>query len=992
MTDEIKNTTPLWWEIQNLPTELIRELRRRKNTNNVGMSIPSPYANVTFDFQNNYKKYKGPMTSWVRVFSNSTGKPLNILTPPSEYLIRKNDSSFSSLGGYDGFILRGGDGFYDAFGYDNNSGLKDKNAIIGYQANGLPHYLNGNVGQFRYETKFDSNFPQNNSVPRILPPPGVTSVTIKQSKEFLTYATVKFKCYSLAQLEYLTPFFLNPGINLFVEFGWNLFNQKSLINLSDPNDCWKIISKPQTALELALDSNGNYGCVTGIITSYKFGTTDGFAYDCDVEMTSRQGLYAGMKTDNIVITDLKKDTQNDFDSNVFLNLKNFCKIYLPSINDVIRTDSNFYDYIVKNFELISDKYSESNKSKEDAKANAESIKLPISNTQPSSTDKNQINKNFYDGKPEDRVFTGRRTDVYKKSKSCVKEVGTFTSSEAGDVYREIPGLVGLKVIEYKLDDKTKQISFFDENDFDAQDNNDEVWLQLGFVFEMFNLFMSNGVERFKIDINNIVINAHPNLMSLNKDFLIPNPVSPKINKGRTLGIDPKTKKPTGYLKNDASLSDKNKYLNLKADLNLNDPKEYTIEEVISLAGKVKFNNKRVESIFEKQRKKEPLTAEDGLLLSSYITRKKFKTAFYERDNIDTLINYLYYKNNDFGSAAFPFVDKEKTVGSIKYKPYYYGYFKNLLISKTKLIDIVTDSNTNNYKDTLRKLLEFINSSVDNFWKLEIVDNPDGGLSIVDKNGVGIFDEIYMFDIGGGNNVIRSINFDVNTSNEQAINVLFGGSVDKNLTTQLKEQISNANNQTDIQAIYSRLTTEPPLRFVDRMDKFELENFLKNQSGSINTTVAPGTPSGLVNDNNDIAYLQTYGRKHDVLTMQVKFGTCDDTNVNSEPNDSLNIKFLNWPESMRGMLRSILTDGDIYNNVKYSGVADNFQLTVVFDGMFGFRNLQCFAISNLPKPYVPGSVIFQVLEVEHSIESGKWITSVTALIRSVGGKNYKYIPV
>ena len=99
-----------------------------------------------------------------------------------------------------------------------------------------------------------------------------------------------------------------------------------------------------------------------------------------------------------------------------------------------------------------------------------------------------------------------------------------------------------------------------------------------------------------------------------------------------------------------------------------------------------------------------------------------------------------------------------------------------------------------------------------------------------------------------------------------------------------------------------------------------------------------------------------------MTMRVKYAIPD---TPAEASELDNIKYLNWPPNMKGMLRAILTDGDMHNNVKYSGVADNFQVTVVFDGMFGFRNLQCFAISNLPKPYVPGNVIFQILEVEHS---------------------------
>lgn len=89
----------------------------------------------------------------------------------------------------------------------------------------------------------------------------------------------------------------------------------------------------------------------------------------------------------------------------------------------------------------------------------------------------------------------------------------------------------------------------DKTDFDSKDGSTEVWLQLDFVFEMINLFMSNKfTNQFKIDISDVIINAHPNLISCDKDVLIPNPVSPKVNIGT-----PKSKSGKGgYLKGDSA--------------------------------------------------------------------------------------------------------------------------------------------------------------------------------------------------------------------------------------------------------------------------------------------------------------------------------------------------------------------------------------------------------------------------------------------------------
>jgi len=136
---EISNTAPLWWELQNIPTQVVRELRRRSNSQNIGMSVPVPYIPTsTFNFESNYNSYKGPMTAWVRAFSNSTGKSINGMVPHSSYLDR-----YYVPVDYDGFILKGGDGFYDAFGYDPKLGFNQTNAIIGYQADGKPHFIDG---------------------------------------------------------------------------------------------------------------------------------------------------------------------------------------------------------------------------------------------------------------------------------------------------------------------------------------------------------------------------------------------------------------------------------------------------------------------------------------------------------------------------------------------------------------------------------------------------------------------------------------------------------------------------------------------------------------------------------------------------------------------------------------------------------------------------------------------------------------------------------
>jgi len=1040
---EITDTTPLWWEIQNIPTEVVRELRRRSNTNNIGMNIPTPFTNTTFDFENNFKNYKGPMSPWVRVFSNGTGKSINGMVPRSDYL-----DKFYVPVDYDGFILKGGDGFFDAFGYDAAIGFKQTNAIIGYQADGRPHYIDGLYRtQTSYSTRQNAAFPQNNEIASVVPPPGIISVSVKQSKDLLTYASFKFKCYGVAQLEYLTPFFFTAGINVFLEFGWNLFNQKSLLNLADLKQCWEVVYKPQTALDRANKSNGNYGCVSGIISKYSFTTTDGFTYDCNVDLISRQGMFAGMRTDNSVkisTTDNKVADQNDIE---FLDLRTFIKNYLPSINQVIIDKVNFLKYIQDKIGVFKE-----DKSQKDANANAQTLANPASRGQqttnldpnrsgtraaaaaavgprvttplnpnipapPSRADaasaaaaslsvnSNKINVNnviknnktlFYGGKSEDRVFVGRSEEYYRLKK---KPDGKSDVINYGSV---------------KPDKQTyTQLSFVDDTtDFDSKDGASEVWMQLDFVFELANLFMANAnTKQFLIDISDVVISGHPNLISCDKSVLIPNPVSPKINRGSPYKQGNSN---SGFLKNDNQSPDGNAFLSQLQDITVprNTLLEARYKKAVDSGDLVDFYHS--------------LTPEDSFYFASNAAKKAFKTSGRYRDNLDVIINYLHYHSANFkgNTASFPFAEDMTIIrknifgqpNKIVYKKYYYGYLKHIYISKTKLIEIVQSNETKNYKQFINAILNTVNESVDDFWKFDIVEGKDENgksiLSIIDKN-TSNFDElrkVYMFELGRTNNVIKSINFDVSLTNEQAIQVQFGGQNSENLKTKLTEQITNIQNKDQLNATLNDLKNLPFLRFVDRMDKFQLGLMISQQSGSIAAanTLVPGATSGIEDDNTAIADLQSYGSKEKsgvlcITTKQVSENYVGGYKSGPESvkfkelvDDTRNLKnhkFLCLPSDMKGKLTQMLNDNDFKNNgAKYSGVADNFAVTIKFDGIFSFRNMQVFAISNLPKPYVPGNIIFQILEVDHEISNGKWETSVNALVRCIGGSKLEYFIV
>lgn len=1054
--EEINNTTLAWWDLQSIQTPLIRELRRRANANNIGMSMPQPFTNATFNFEKAYDEtnpYKGPMTPWVRVFSNGKGIPVNQMVPTSAYLYK----NFKPVD-YNGFILKGGDGFYDAFGYDTKTGLQQTNAIIGYEAGGQPHFIDTKYRtQFNYSSPADARFPQNNQVPSIVPPPGVKSVNVKLNKQYLTYASVSFKCFGLAQLEYLIPFFLTPGINIFIEFGWNLFNQKSLLDLNNIPECWEIIEKPNTIFNRANISNGNYGCVSGLITNYKFNTTDGFVYDCTMDITARQGPFAGMRTDNNSLTynPPGESNPNGFDTE-YMDLRTFFRLYLPLINEVLEQPqtvdpetntckANFLNYVSDKINNVKD-----TKSTKDAKANAQQTELPKTNI-PKVINKVVKNSNsslFYGGKPEDRVFIGRLEKVYNKKNTIA------------------PG----EIINYEEESfksqKFDQYSFLDnKTDFDVGEGATEVWMQLDFVFELVNIFMSNSkTKQFAIDISDVVINAHPNLISCDQNVLIPNPSAPKINKAARNG---------GFLKEKDTNPDNNAFISQQADYSV--PPNPALE--------IRFKQAEAEGKLKEFYKS--LTPTESIYLACEAARKTFRTDGILRDNLDVVINYLYYNSinkNAKRSAAFPFADDLTEGSEVKYKSFYYGYLKHIYISKTKLIQIVNSEETKNYDQFINAILNTLNSATENFWKFDIVEgsNKEGKsvLSIVDKNisNFDVLKEVYTFELGGPKNVIKSIDFNVSLTNEHTINALYGrqntsiynapiitagqnsstyntsgantgqnsGGGTRTITyypldtegAPITMQIPDLNAPSDAKsssntsdpsksqsrAVRTSTNNVPFVKFIDRMDEYQYGLLSKKTDDSLpSQSSTPGTILAIENKNNAIESLQKYGPQRNinsVLCMCVKqvpaelqsfvdtiSKTIDPKGtdrgkaqtvtksaaaLNNAPN---NYKYLCLPPTMKGKLLQMLDDGDYKNNVaKYSGVADNFSITVKFDGIFSFKNLQVFAINNLPKPYVPGNVIFQVVEVDHEISAGKWETTVNALVHCIGGAELKYVIV
>jgi hypothetical protein len=852
------------WAPHPIPPWIIKEFTRRQN--DIGLEYP---VNVTWDDNGTWQNYKGPLTAWVRVFSNGNGRVNEKSTYPTR----------------NGFILQGG------YGFDKVYGIPDNKNILGYDSEGLEHTLDlsndGNLVSFPNSISKDSR-----TVQKFLPIPGITSIDATIQKERIRKITVNWKCYGYAQLEYMTPYFLTPKISAFVEFGWNHFNPVSLLDLRYQN-LEKLKSLFTTSGSLLYDENirksfGLYDVTMGIVSGFDFSSQDGITFDCKTEILSKHANYSGVLVNNS--TKVQSDEQT---TSVQSSFATYLEKRLTKLPECIKLKKNFMDPLdEKEVEL---------KQKGDFKSNL--------NFYLDSRGKKKI---------EDRFFIGRK-----------KEYG---------------------------DDKI--MNGMAKYDWDKSDQKD-VWITFGFLIELSNLFFTQLIDvkqkngqsfpLYKIATDDIVIGAHPNLISCDGNvLLIPNAKSPKYNIGNTYTTgDPDD---NDYQKQTTLVNTAIKqavFINKLGKLDSLNPYNRTLVKVFKTG--IAIRKKAESSIFTLGIKVE--------------TDKEVGVGpCIMRDNLDTIINRFRYSadigKEQPGSRSFPRWDIDEPVSN---KPKgYWGNINDLYINKNIIIECAKTADTVEafYNDLLNK----ISNAAGKFWELAVIEDNDV-LKIIDKKYVQYDKQkIYQFDIGATNKFIKNISFTAQLSNVAANQVISAASNNK----------TNSPNGT--------INSNQSLTF-PYGDRF---NNLSSSFATDQKTKGPG----LVDNNlESIRQLQNSpenagGSKGGSFIMSFKSYDSDE-NITG-----WNIVNLVLPNE--SLLLAILNDMDFTNNSNiYGGQQPGFTVEMTLQGISGLRTFQLFSLKNLPSPYSEREILCQIIDISHKIDSGNWTTTIKAGIRSIRGKVVKF---
>lgn len=702
------------WEPHCFPTEIQQELVRRSI--NRSMKYIKPENGDWGGFgDEEWMEYRGPMTAWVRVCSNSDG--LDIINRPT-------------------FVMYGGRDFATSYGFNRGifglttgANSTEPNAtVLGYTANGDPHYLVNDV-----HVSSDS--------PLHVPNPEIEKVSAVIQKELLRRVRIEWTCFSPAQLAYMTPYFLIPGITMTVEWGWNHFNPSSLLDLRDTEKLTKLYNDPYPLYtENVLQSHGNYEVVFGFVTNFEW-SIDGNKIKCMTEVTSKDRLYAGIPLRaNMIEADralsdkdqqtsagkAKGDTQKSL--GVVDNFKKVVLDYVDTFKDMIDPSKATADEAI----------------------------------------------NAYMTGPGYRPLRGFINWLKQKRPDDYKEYlfGIYYGREETTSKRYIAGgFAGLQESTVKsVDDVYANKDY----DFDCQTPRKHLWLNMGLIIELLNFCSQlKGVDNkpmFQVDIHDTIITGHPNLISTDgKALLIPNSLSPKYFTG-VYGAETYDGN-TQYEKEMQPCT--NTYPLVQAQ-ELDNPNE--------IRSSLKWSNYRLRQLFVPSGK---IRRDD---ISVIINAYRYKYA-------DPQGDYEFPFSGDY------YVEEGNELR--KYEAYYTGFLKNLYVHVDVLKDTVLNPNVVFFDDIVKKILEKINDASGQFWKFRL-DAGAGRLNTAGYASMKIVDDnmtqytsnegkIFTFDYYSAEGLLQSINFRPTLSNAQAIRTIYAQS---NLTNKRKVVLSGDNQLLD----------------------------------------------------------------------------------------------------------------------------------------------------------------------------------------------------
>ena len=142
------------------------------------------------------------------------------------------------------------------------------------------------------------------------PSPMVTSLEFIEGEDQISRSgKISLKVFSLEQMELIQEYFMEPGYNLFIEWGWNTPEGASgLIKTNDPNKIPSLAAAgnlvQSSIRSKALNSTGDYDNMMGFIVGGSVGN-DGENFTVEIELRGTPELPSYLQQQNVVFSTIE---------------------------------------------------------------------------------------------------------------------------------------------------------------------------------------------------------------------------------------------------------------------------------------------------------------------------------------------------------------------------------------------------------------------------------------------------------------------------------------------------------------------------------------------------------------------------------------------------------------------------------------------------------------------------------------------------------------